>query len=79
LGGCRIAFRFGALQAGKTSPESAKIGSYWLPAPIQFSAQRGGRRRPLRGLQAHHVPGPAGQRLLCKADQELLRGRRVHL
>ena len=48
-------------------------------APVQLAAQRCGQRRPFRGLQAHHLAGPAGQRLLGQAEQQLLRLLRAHL
>jgi len=47
-------------------------------AAVQLAAQRGGQRRPLRGLQAHHLAGPAGQRLLGQAQQQLLHFLRAH-
>ena len=48
-------------------------------APVQLTAQRRGQRRPLRGLQAHHLAGPPGQGLLGQAEQQLLRRLRAHL
>ena len=44
-------------------------------APVQLAAQRGGQRRPLRRLQAHHVPAPPGQGFLGQPEQQLLRRR----
>jgi hypothetical protein len=48
-------------------------------AAVQFAAQRGGQRRPLRRLQAQHLAGPAGQGLLGQAEQQLLGFLRAHL
>jgi hypothetical protein len=48
-------------------------------APVQLAAQRGGQRRPLRRLQAHHLAGPAGQSLLGQAEQQLPRFLGAHL
>ena len=48
-------------------------------APVQLTAQRRGQRRPLRGLQAHHLAGPPRQGLLGQAKQQCLRGLRAHL
>ncbi len=42
-------------------------------APVQLPAQGCGQRRPLGGLQAHHLAGPPGQRLLGQAEQQFLR------
>ena len=48
-------------------------------APVQLAAQRCGQRRPFRGLQAHHLAGPAGQGLLGQAEQQLAGFLRAHL
>ena len=47
-------------------------------APVQLPAQRRRERRPLRRLQAHHIPAPPGQGLLGQAEQQLLRRLRAH-
>ena len=48
-------------------------------AAVQLAAQRRRQRRPLRCLQAHHLTGPAGQRLLAQAEQQLLGFLRAHV
>ena len=54
-------------------------GSGVHAAPVQLTAQRRGQWRPLRCLQAHHLPGPVGHGFVCQAEQQCLRGLRAHL
>ncbi len=62
---------------GRREPRDAEPGVH--AAAVQLSAQRRGQRRPQRGLQAHHLPGPPGQGLLGQAEQQLLRFLRTQL